>query len=53
MTGLILALQNRPGEARACYQWALSLDPGFTPAREALDQSAAKGSESAPAPPAH
>ncbi|HWY88112.1 MAG TPA: tetratricopeptide repeat protein [Gemmataceae bacterium] len=36
--GMIMAQQGRHAEARACYEAALAIAPGFTPARQALEE---------------
>ena len=38
--GLILALQGRQQQARSCYERALALDPTFTEAKRALEETA-------------
>jgi len=40
VTGMILAQQGRAGEARACYEAALLLDPRHVPARRMIDRLA-------------
>jgi Flp pilus assembly protein TadD len=40
VTGMILAQQGRIGDARACYEAALLLDPRHVPARRLIDRLA-------------
>ena len=42
--GTVLVQRGRPAEARATWERALQVDPGFTPARDHLRALAASGS---------